>query len=72
MLWAVRLLALALIGLHLAAPRFPEATTWGLWPATYLSPGWRWGLGLAAAALILLGDHLPTGWLRGLWPPCPL
>ena len=45
LLWAVRLLALALIGLHLAAPRFPEATTWGLWPATYLSPGWRWGLG---------------------------
>ncbi|PKO22498.1 MAG: hypothetical protein CVU38_09140 [Chloroflexi bacterium HGW-Chloroflexi-1] len=58
LLWALRLLALALIGLHLAAPRFSEATAWGLWPATYLPAGWRWGLGLAAAALALLGGRI--------------
>jgi len=64
LLWALRLLALALIALHLATPLFTETSAWGLWPATYLPVGWRWGLGLIATALALLGGRLPLGWSR--------
>ncbi len=53
-----RLLGLLLIALHLAVPLLPEPLAWGLWPATYLPAGWRWGLALAAAALVLRGDAL--------------
>jgi hypothetical protein len=71
LLWAIRLLTLGLIVLHLAAPLFAEATAWGLWPATYLLTGWRWGLALMMAALALFGDRLtvvynPT--FRTAWP----
>ena len=58
LLWATRLAALLLIGLNLAAPRFTEASAWGLWPMTYLPAGWRWGLGLAAATVAIFGDRL--------------
>jgi len=51
-------LALALIGLNLAAPRFTETTAWGLWSMTYLPGGWRWGVGVIAAVLALFGDRL--------------
>ncbi len=53
-----RLWGLLLIALHLAAPLLSEPLAWGLWPATYLPAGWRWGLALAAAALVLWGDAL--------------
>lgn len=66
LLWTLRLWALAVIGLSLAAPLFDESNAWGLWPATYLPAGWRWALSLLAAALVLLGDRIPTGWLRGI------
>lgn len=56
LLWVLRVLALTLIGLNLAAPRFTEAHAWGLWPMTYLPAGPRWGLGLVAALLIFFGE----------------
>lgn len=57
LVWALRLLALALLALHLAAGRFSEAVAWGLWPSTYLPAGWRWGTAVAAALLIFFGDR---------------
>lgn len=60
------MLALAGIALRLAAPLWGEQTVWGLWPATYLPPAWRWGLAAVAAGLVLFGDRLP-GWPTGLW-----
>jgi len=70
---ACRILGVGLIALHLAAPYLTEATAWGVWPATYLSPVWRWGLGLAVAALIWVGPRLPAPawkpagpWLRAV------
>jgi hypothetical protein len=50
---ALRIYCLAVIGLHLAAPLFPEAQVWGLWPATYLPSGWRWLLAALAALTCL-------------------
>ncbi|MCU0502763.1 MAG: DUF4175 domain-containing protein [Anaerolineae bacterium] len=64
LLWALRILALGVIALALAAPLFREDTAWGLWPATYLPPVWRWTLALLAAGVTLFGDRVPTGWLR--------
>lgn len=58
---SLRIWGLIVMGLHLAAPLFTEAAAWGIWPATYLPAGWRWGLGLLAAALIVGGDAL---WAR--------
>ena len=66
LLWALRILALGVIALSLAAPLFREETAWGLWPATYLPPAWRWAFALLAAGLALFGDRIPTGWLRGI------
>jgi hypothetical protein len=54
----MRLLALGLIGLNLAAPSFSEATAWGIWPMTYLPVGWRWGLALAAVLLVFCGERV--------------
>jgi hypothetical protein len=58
LLWAIRLLGLALIALNLAAPLFTEKTAWGLWPMTYPAPALRWCLAATAAALVLFGDRL--------------
>ncbi len=55
---ALRLWGLGLIALHLLAPRLREEIAWGVWPFTYLSWPWRWGLALGAAVLILWGEHL--------------
>jgi hypothetical protein len=55
---SLRLWGLLLIALHVAAPLLPEQLAWGVWPATYLPAGWRWGLALAAAGLVLWGDTL--------------
>ena len=52
-LWALRLLCLALIALHLAAPRLPEAYAWSVWPYGYLPLVWRWTLAVLAAATLL-------------------
>jgi hypothetical protein len=57
---ALRLLGVGLVVLHLAAPRLTEASAWGVWPATYLPPAWRWALGLATLALIWMGSRLPA------------
>lgn len=54
----LRFLALAVIALHLLAPRFSEANAWGVWPFTYLPLTWRWGLALTAAGLVLFGELL--------------
>ena len=59
LLWALRILALGVIALSLAAPLFREETAWGLWPATYLPPAWRWALALLAAGLALFGRPHP-------------
>jgi hypothetical protein len=66
LLWALRLLALGVIACSLAAPLFHEESAWGLWPATYLPVAWRWAFALFAAGLVLFGDRIPTGWLRGV------
>ncbi len=71
-LLTLRLLALMLIALHLLAPRFSEANAWGVWPFTYLPLAWRWGLALAAAIVVLLGEQLwrragPLGLARVPW-----
>jgi hypothetical protein len=60
LLWALRLLALGLIALQLAAPLFGEETAWGLWPATYLPAGWRWGLALIAGLVTVSGTVCPV------------
>lgn len=57
LVWALRLLALALIAAHLAAARASEEVAWGFWPITYLPGGWRWGVAAAAALLICAGDR---------------
>jgi hypothetical protein len=57
-MWSLRLLALAVIALSLAAPFFNEKAAWGLWPMTYLPSVVRWTLGLLALVLVLFGDHL--------------
>ena len=49
LLSALRVFCLLLIGLHLAAPRMAEETSWGLWPVTYVSPLWRWLFAALAA-----------------------
>lgn len=58
LLWGLQALALGLVALHLAAPRFSEAHAWGIWPVTYLPSGARWALGLIAAGLLLFGGRL--------------
>lgn len=58
LVWALRVLALGLIALNLAAPLFSEATAWGVWPTTYLPAGWRWSLALVAAVTAIFGDRL--------------
>ena len=65
-MWALRLLALFLVGLSLAAPLLREEMAWGLWPAVYLPLGWRWTLAAVAALLALFGDRIPTGRLRAV------
>lgn len=40
------------LALHVSAPWLQETWAWGVWPATYLPPLWRWGL---AALAILIG-----------------
>lgn len=62
LVWALRFLALLLVGLSLAAPLFREANAWGVWPATYLSVGWLWLLAALVVALVFLGDRVP--WRR--------
>jgi len=67
LLWALRLLALALLALNLIAPLLTEKTAWGLWPMTYVPVVPRWLLALAAAALMLFGDRLRApAWLDRL------
>jgi len=67
LLWALRLLGLALIALSLAAPLLTEKAAWGLWPMTVVSPPLRWVLALGAAALVLFGDRLRApAWLDRL------
>lgn len=67
LVWALRVWALILITLALAAPLLPEALAWGLWPATYMPIGWRWALAAGAAGLALFGDRIPAGWLSAGW-----
>lgn len=57
LLWALRLLALTLLALHLLAGRFSEPVAWGLWPSTYLPAAWRWGLAASAGLLVFFGDR---------------
>ncbi len=49
MLTALRVMCLAIVGLHLVAPLLSEADAWGLWSFTYLPPLWRWLLAIATA-----------------------
>ncbi len=73
LVWATRILALAVIAVNLAAPLFEPTATWGLLPMTYLPPAVRWALGLVAVALVLFGERLRRpaglGWLKceGRW-----
>jgi hypothetical protein len=55
---ALRVLALSVVLLHLAAPLMAEGWAWGVWPATYLPPVWRWVLATVAILLILAGDRV--------------
>jgi hypothetical protein len=67
LLWALRLLCLAVIALSLAAPLLTEKAAWGMWPMTTLPSTVRWVLALAAGALVLFGDRLQApGWLDRL------
>ncbi len=61
LVWALRALALLLVGLTLAAPLFPEEVAWGLWPAVYVSAGWRWALAGLTVGLVLCGDCSAIG-----------
>ncbi|MER2599033.1 MAG: hypothetical protein ABTQ73_05895 [Caldilineales bacterium] len=66
-LWALRVLCLLLIGLHLAAPLLPEAQAWSVWPYTYLPVIWRWILaGLAGLTLLPALAEVIGGAVRGL------
>lgn len=58
LLWALRLLALALLTLDLLAGRFSEPVAWGLWPSTYLPVAWRWVMAAIAGLLIFFGDRV--------------
>lgn len=61
-LTALRIFCLALVGLHLAAGRFPEASAWGLWPYTYLPRAWQ--LLLAALAILTILPNTAAALLR--------
>lgn len=50
---SLRIFCLALVGLHLAAPLFSEASAWGLWPFTYLPRAWQVLLAALAVLTIL-------------------
>jgi hypothetical protein len=49
----IRLVALAVIALHLAAYVLPGDLAWGLWPYTSLPPALGWALALIVASLVL-------------------
>ncbi len=53
LLWAVRILVLVLLLLHLAAVNWPEATTWGLWPLRYVPSPLRILLSVGVAGLCI-------------------
>ncbi len=59
---ALRLFCLALVGLHLAAPLFAEASAWGLWPFTYLSRAGQ--LLLASLAILTILPNTAAAILR--------
>ncbi|MCD6289148.1 MAG: hypothetical protein J7M34_01500 [Anaerolineae bacterium] len=67
LLIGLRIIALAVILLHLAAPLLAESYAWGVWPITYLPWPVRWFLAglavlscwpLAALWIIRAGDHI--------------
>ena len=79
-LWFVRIFAIILIALHLAAPYMPEDATWGIFPYTYWPRGFQWGAALLGLALCVapvnaalrrgltgLVDHWPSKTYRRLW-----
>lgn len=60
---AVRVLALVIIALHLAAPLLTEQIAWGLWPVTYLPLPVAYALALLALAVAFGGEWL---WARAV------
>ncbi|MCB0163916.1 MAG: hypothetical protein KDI79_06815 [Anaerolineae bacterium] len=50
---AIRVWALVVLTLHLAAAALPEETAWSLWPYTFLPTWLGWGLALLAGALVI-------------------
>jgi len=69
---AIRLWALSLLSLHLAAVQLPEESAWSLWPYTWL-PGWLgWLLALLAGALVISPvNHGFSRLLGRLWLAWP-
>lgn len=61
-LTALRIFCLAVVGLHLAAPGFDEASAWGLWPYTYLPRAWQ--VLLAALAVLAILPNTAAALLR--------
>ncbi|MFZ2359268.1 MAG: hypothetical protein WA040_07970 [Anaerolineae bacterium] len=61
-LTALRIFCLAVVGLHLAAPLFDEASAWGLWPYTYLPHAGQ--LLLAALAVLTILPNTAAAILR--------
>ncbi len=61
LVWGLRVLAVWLVGLTLAAPLFPEEMAWGLWPAVYVPTGWRWALAGLTVILMFGSGRLAIG-----------
>jgi len=72
LLLVVRLWAILLIGLHLAAPFLPEAQSWGIFPYGALPRPLQWLGALAGLALCVgplnAGVRRILNWLADRWP----
>lgn len=62
LLWAIRILVLALLLLHWAALNWPETVAWGLWPLRYVTLPWRlvFSAGVAVLCIPAIGRRVST------------
>ncbi|HRV96097.1 MAG TPA: hypothetical protein P5526_28350, partial [Anaerolineae bacterium] len=69
---AIRVWALVVLTLHLAAATLPEETAWSLWPYTFLPTWLAWGLALLVGTLVISPvNDLISRAIHRLWLALP-